>query len=114
MRILLFLLTTAAVLLLISIIFRFLGLGDMLNQNGVNLNLDSLLLFSAAIGMSGSFISLLMSKWMAKSSMGVYVIEQPSNATEQWLLESVRRLALGARLGGGQYWLDAAYERRRS
>jgi len=99
MRILLFLLTNAAVLLLISIIFRFLGLGNMLYQNGVDLNLDSLLLFSAAIGMSGSFISLLMSKWMAKSSMGVYVIEQPSNATEQWLLESVQRLALGAGIG---------------
>jgi len=71
----------------------------MLYQNGVNLNLDSLLLVSAVIGMSGSFISLLMSKWMAKSSMGVHVIGRPANATEQWLLESVRRLAQGAGIG---------------
>ncbi|MCX7111543.1 MAG: protease HtpX [Proteobacteria bacterium] len=99
MRIFLFLLTNVAVLLLISVIFRVLGLDDMLYQNGVNLNLDSLLLVSAVIGMSGSFISLLMSKWMAKSSMGVHVIGQPANATEQWLLESVRRLAQGAGIG---------------
>jgi len=99
MRIFLFLLTNVAVLLLISIIFRVLGLDDMLYQNGVNLNLDSLLLVSAVIGMSGSFISLLMSKWMAKSSMGVHVIGRPANATEQWLLESVRRLAQGAGIG---------------
>lgn len=99
MRILLFLLTNMAVLLLISLIFQFLGLGNVLHQNGVNLNLDSLLIYSAAIGMSGSFISLLMSKWMAKSSMGVYVIERPSNSTEQWLLESVGRLAQGAGIG---------------
>ena len=99
MRILLFLLTNAAVLLLISIIFHFLGLGSVLQQNGVNLNLDSLLLMSAIMGMSGSFISLMISKWMAKRSMGVFVIEQPSNATEQWLVDSVRRLAQGAGIG---------------
>ncbi|QSA98550.1 protease HtpX [Methylococcus sp. EFPC2] len=99
MRILLFLLTNAAVLLLISVIFHFLGLGNVLRQNGVNLDLNSLLLYSAVIGMSGSFISLVMSKWMAKHSMGVFVIEQPSNATEQWLLETVRRLAQNAGIG---------------
>jgi heat shock protein HtpX len=99
MRILLFLLTNAAVLLLISLIFQFLGLGDVLAQNRVDLDLNSLLLVSAVFGMSGSFISLLMSKWMAKSSMGVFVIGQPANATEQWLLESVRRLAQDARIG---------------
>jgi len=99
MRILLFLLTNAAVLLLISLIFQFLGLGGMLRQNGVNLDLNSLLISSAIFGMSGSFISLLLSKWMAKSSMGVYVIEQPANATEQWLVESVARLAQAAGIG---------------
>ena len=99
MRIILFLLTNAAVLLLISIIFRFLGLDNVLYQNGVDLDLNSLLISSAVFGMSGSFISLLLSKWMAKRSMGVYVIEQPANATEQWLLESVRRLAQGAGIG---------------
>lgn len=99
MRILLFLLTNAAVLLLISVIFHFLGLGSYLQQSGVNLNLDSLLIMSAIIGMSGSFISLLMSKWMAKQSMGVHVIEQPANATEQWLVETVRRLSQRAGIG---------------
>jgi len=99
MRILLFLLTNGAVLLLISIIFHFLGLEQLLRRTGVGLNLDSLLLYSAVIGMSGSFISLLMSKWMAKQSMGVYVIGQPSNTTESWLVETVRRQAQGAGIG---------------
>jgi heat shock protein HtpX len=99
MRILLFLLTNAAVLLLISIVFHVLGLGTYLRQSGVDLNLDSLLIMSAIIGMSGSFISLLMSKWMAKQSMGVHVIEQPTNATEQWLVDTVHRLAQQAGIG---------------
>lgn len=99
MRILLFLLTNAAVLLLISIIFHVLGLGNYLHQRGVPLSLDSLLLSSAVIGMSGSFISLMMSKWMAKKSMGVHVIEQPGNQTEQWLVETIQRQA--TRLGIG-------------
>jgi heat shock protein HtpX len=99
MRIFLFLLTNAAVLLLISIIFHVLGLDRYLSQQGVHLNLDSLLVMSAIMGMSGSFISLMMSKWMAKRSMGVYVIEQPSNATEQWLVETVARQAQRAGIG---------------
>jgi heat shock protein HtpX len=99
MRIFLFLLTNAAVLLLISIVFHVLGLGDFLSQRGVHLNLDGLLLMSALIGMSGSFISLMMSKWMAKQSMGVYVIEQPANQTEQWLVETVHRHARQAGIG---------------
>lgn len=99
MRIFLFLLTNAAVLLLISIIFHLLGLGSLLRQNGVSLNLDSLLIMSAVMGMSGSFISLMLSKWMAKRAMGVFVIEQPSNSTEQWLLQTVQRLANDAGIG---------------
>lgn len=99
MRIFLFLLTNAAVLLLISIIFHLLGLGNYMQQRGVPLSLDSLLLTSAVIGMSGSFISLMMSKWMAKQSMGVYVIEQPSNQTEQWLVDTIRRQAQKAGIG---------------
>jgi heat shock protein HtpX len=99
MRIFLFLLTNAAVLLLISILFHVLGLGEYLGQRGVHLNLDSLLLISAVMGMSGSFISLMLSKWMAKQSMGVFVIERPSNATEQWLVETVARHARQAGIG---------------
>lgn len=99
MRILLFLLTNAAVLLLIGILFHVFGLGQYLGRQGVHLNLDSLLLMSAIMGMSGSFISLVISKWMAKQSMGVYVIEQPSNSTEQWLVETVARQARQAGIG---------------
>jgi heat shock protein HtpX len=99
MRIFLFLLTNAAVLLLISIVFHFLGLGSLLRQNGVSLNLDSLLMISAVMGMSGSFISLMLSKWMAKRSMGVFVIEQPANSTEQWLVQTVHNLASNAGIG---------------
>lgn len=99
MRILLFLLTNAAVLLLISILFHVLGLGDYMHQRGVPLSLDGLLLSSAVIGMSGSFISLAMSKWMAKQSMGVHVIERPSNQTEAWLVDVIRRQS--QRLGIG-------------
>jgi heat shock protein HtpX len=99
MRILLFLLTNAAVLLLISILFHVLGLGDYMHQRGVPLSLDSLLLSSAVIGMSGSFVSLAMSKWMAKKSMGVHVIDQPANQTEAWLVGTIRRQS--QRLGIG-------------
>lgn len=99
MRILLFLLTNAAVLLLISILFHVLGLGDYMHQRGIPLSLDGLLLSSAVIGMSGSFISLAMSKWMAKQSMGVHVIERPSNQTEAWLVDVIRRQS--QRLGIG-------------
>lgn len=99
MRILLFLLTNAAVLVLISIVFNVLGLGQLLAQQGVDLNLNSLLAFSAVMGMSGSFISLLMSKWMAKQSMGVFVIERPSNSTESWLVDTVARQARQLGLG---------------
>jgi heat shock protein HtpX len=96
---LLFLLTNAAVLLLISILFHVLGLGDFMHQRGVPLGLDSLLLSSAVIGMSGSFVSLAMSKWMAKKSMGVHVIDQPANQTEAWLVDTILRQS--QRLGIG-------------
>ncbi|MBM3203892.1 protease HtpX [Candidatus Woesearchaeota archaeon] len=97
MRIVLFLLTNAAVLLVISIIFHWLGLSRLLYQQGMHLN--SLLMMSALIGMSGSFISLLMSKWMAKQSMGVFVIGQPSDDLERWLVDTVRRQASQVGIG---------------
>lgn len=91
MRIFLFLATNAAILVVISVIFSLFGLEGILDQQGVDLNLNALLLMSAAIGMSGSFISLLLSKWMAKKSMGVQSITQPQNKTEKWLLDVVSR-----------------------
>jgi heat shock protein HtpX len=98
-RILLFVATNAAVLLLISVVFSALGIEGLLQQNGVDLNLTALLIYSAVIGFGGSFISLAMSKWMAKHSMGVQVIEQPSNRTEQWLLNTVQRQAQQRNIG---------------
>ncbi len=98
-RILLFLGTNIAIMVVITILFNILGLSGILDAQGVNLNLNALLVMSAVIGMSGSFISLLMSKWMAKRSMGVQIIEHPSNQTEQWLVNTVSRLAKQAGIG---------------
>jgi heat shock protein HtpX len=99
MRILLFLATNAAVLVLISVVFQVLGIEGILAENGVDLNLQALLLMSAVIGFGGSFISLAMSKFMAKRSMGVQIIERPGNSSEQWLVETVRRQAQQAGIG---------------
>ena len=99
MRILLFLATNAAILVLISIVFNLLGLNGILDQQGVNLDLNALLIMSAVIGMSGSFISLAASKWMAKRSMGVQIIQRPSNSTEEWILATVRSQAERAGIG---------------
>ena len=99
MRLALFLGTNVAVLVLISIVFNLLGLEGILQQNGVDLDLTALLIFSGVIGMSGSFISLAISKWMAKRSMGVRVIENPSNRAEQWLVATVRQQAERANIG---------------
>ena len=93
MRIFLFLATNAAVLVLISVVFQVLGIEGILAENGVDLNLQALLVMSAVIGFGGSFISLAMSKFMAKRSMGVQIIEQPGNSSEKWLVETVRRQA---------------------
>ena len=101
MRILLFLATNAAVLVLISIVFQVLGIEGILAENGVDLNLQALLVMSAVIGFGGSFISLALSKFMAKRSMGVQLIEQPRNRDEQWLLDTVKDLADEAGIGVG-------------
>lgn len=99
MRIMLFLATNLAIMIAISVIFNLLGLKGALDAQGVNLNLDALLLMSAIIGMTGSIISLFMSKWSAKNAMGVHVIDQPQNQTEQWLVGIVAKLAQQAGIG---------------
>ncbi len=96
-RVFLFVITNLAVMLLLSITARILGVDRILSANG--LNLGNLLVFAALIGFGGSFISLAMSKWMAKMSTGARVIEQPANAVEQWLVETVRRHAQHAGIG---------------
>ena len=88
-RILLFLATNLAIVLVLSVTMRLLGVEPYLNENG--LNLTSLLIFAAVMGFGGSFISLAISKWMAKKSMGVRVIDTPSSSTELWLVETVRK-----------------------
>jgi len=97
-RIVLFLLTNLAVLVILTVSLRLLGIDSLLNQQG-GLDLGSLLIYAAIIGMSGSFISLAMSKWIAKRTTGAHVIEHPGNATESWLLDTVRRQARQAGIG---------------
>ncbi|MGZ8193400.1 MAG: protease HtpX [Methylobacter sp.] len=99
MRIILFLAANAAILVVISIVFNLLGLSGTLDAQGLNLDLNALLIISAVIGMTGSFISLVMSKWSAKKAMGVQVIEQPRNQTEQWLVNIVAKHAEQAGIG---------------
>ncbi|MTW21500.1 protease HtpX [Allochromatium palmeri] len=98
MRILLFLATNAAVLVVISVVFRLLGIDGLLLESG-GIDMGSLLIMAAVIGFSGSLISLFLSKTLAKRGMGVHVIEQPSNQLEQWLMETVARQAEQAGIG---------------
>ena len=97
-RIALFLMTNIAVLFVLSISMRLLGVDQMLAQGG-GMQMTGLLIMAAIIGFAGSFISLAMSKWLAKRSMGVQVISQPRNATEQWLVRTVERQARLAGIG---------------
>ena len=99
MRILLFLATNMAIMLVISLVFSLLGIGSTLQANGVDLDLNALLLMSAIIGSMGSVISLAISKWSAKRAMGVHVIENPQNQTEKWLLSLVKKQAKEAGIG---------------
>lgn len=99
MRIFLFLATNVAIMVVISIVFNLLGLSGTLDAQGINLDLNALLVMSAIIGMTGSVISLAMSKWTAKQAMGVQVIEQPQNTTEQWLITIVSKQAQQAGIG---------------
>ena len=96
-RILLFVLTNIAVLVVLSITASVLGVDRFLTRQG--LNLPALLGFAAVFGFGGSLISLAMSKWIAKSSVGAYVIEVPQNPTERWLVETVQRQAAAAGIG---------------
>jgi heat shock protein HtpX len=96
-RILLFLATNIAVMLVLSIVTSLLGVDRFLMQNGINY--QALLVFAAIFGFGGAFISLLISKPMAKFSMGVHVIENPTTADEQWLVNTVKKLADKAGVG---------------
>jgi heat shock protein HtpX len=95
-RIALFLATNLAVLLVLSVVLRLLGVDRILDESGSDLNYESLLILSVVIGFGGSFISLAMSKWMAKRSTGARVITNPANSSEAWLINTVQRLAQNA------------------
>jgi heat shock protein HtpX len=98
-RIALFIATNIAVMVVLSIVLSLFGVDSLLQQNNVDLDIRSLLIFSAVFGMGGSFISLAMSKWMAKRMTGAQVITQPANRTQQWLLDTVKRHAERAGIG---------------
>ena len=92
-RVALFLATNLAVILVLSIVLRLLGVDSILDERNAGINYQSLLILSLVIGFGGSFISLAISKWMAKRSTGARVITQPSNAAESWLVATVERQA---------------------
>lgn len=96
-RVFLFVATNIAVLAVISVVMRILGFDHYMTQNG--LDYRALAVFSLLWGSVGSFISLAASKWMAKKSMGVQIIENPRSADEQWLVETVKRQAEAAGIG---------------
>lgn len=92
-RIFLFLLTNIAIMLVLSITLSLLGVDSVLAENGSDLNIQSLVILSGVIGFGGSFISLFISKWMAKRMTGAVVIKTPSNNTEKWLVDTVEKQA---------------------
>jgi len=96
-RITLFLITNLAIVFVLSIVLNLLGVGPMLDQQG--LNLTSLVIFAAVFGFGGSLISLAISKWTAKRLTGARVIAGPANELESWLVETVRRQSQQAGVG---------------
>lgn len=98
-RIALFLATNLAIIVVLGITLRLLGVERILDEQGVGLDYQALLIFAAVIGFGGSLISLAISKWTAKRLTAAQVIEQPRNATEQWLVETVREQARRAGIG---------------
>jgi len=98
-RIALFLATNLAIIVVLSIALRLLGVERILDEQGVGLDLQNLLVFAAVFGFAGSFLSLAMSKWTAKRMMGVRIIESPRNDVEAWLVRTVEQQARQAGIG---------------
>jgi len=90
-RIFLFIMTNIAIMAVLSITLRLLGVDSILAENGSDLNLQALVILSGVIGFGGSIISLLLSKWMAKRMSGAVVITNPSNNIERWLISIVEK-----------------------
>jgi heat shock protein HtpX len=98
-RVFLFLATNIAILVVLSLTLSLLGVDRILDEQGVDLDLGNLLAFAAIFGMGGSFISLGLSKWMAKRATGARLIEQPGNDAEAWLVQTVSHQAQAAGIG---------------
>lgn len=108
MRIFLYLLTNLAVVFIASIVLSLLGFSGYIGKNG--LDLQALLIFCAIFGFAGSFISLFLSKFMAKRSMAVQVIDQPRTRHEQWLIQTVQELSQKAGIKMPEVGIFPAYE----
>ena len=98
-RIGLFLLTNLAIIVVASISLRLLGVDSILANNGMDLDLGALLIFCAVFGFIGSFVSLLLSKFIAKRTSGTQIIQQPQTEQERWLMQTVADLAKKADIG---------------
>ena len=98
-RIFLFLLTNLAIMLVLGIVISVLGLGQVLDEQGIDLDLQALLVLSAVVGMTGSVVSLAMSKFMAKRMTNAQVIEVAHTEQEEWLFKTVQRQAQAAGIG---------------
>ncbi len=98
LRVFLFVATNIAVLVLLTIICKIFGIDQYAAAHGYG-GLTSLLIFAAVIGMGGSFISLAISKWMAKRTTGAHVIDKPSSEAERWLIDTVKQHAQRAGIG---------------
>ena len=110
MRILLFLATNLAVVLIASITLSLFGFNGFMAANGVDLNLNQLLVFCAVFGFAGSLFSLFISKWMAKMSTSTQIITQPRTRHEQWLLQTVEQLSREAGIKMPEVGIFPAYE----
>ncbi len=98
-RIVLFLATNLAIIVVLSIVLSLLGVESILDEQGIGIDISSLIIFAAVLGFGGSFISLAISKWTAKRLTGARVITSPGSDTEGWLLQTVRRQAEKAGIG---------------
>lgn len=108
MRIILFLATNLAIIVVASVTLSILGVGSYIEGQG--LNLANLMVFCLVFGMAGSIVSLLISKWMAKKSMNVQVIDNPHNAGEQWLISTVQELSDKAGIGMPEVGIFASHQ----
>lgn len=98
-RVVLFIVTNLAVILILSVVLRLLGVDRILDEQGIALEMTNLLVFAAVFGFGGAFVSLALSKWTALRMTGARVITQPADEAEAWLVNTVKRQAAAAGIG---------------